>query len=58
MIYYPVCIPTLNRYEHLKACVESLQRCTHADKTELIIGLDALPPPRRIMKSIARVMKK
>ncbi len=45
MIYYPVCIPTLNRYEHLKACVESLQRCTHADKTELIIGLDALPPP-------------
>ena len=45
MNYYPVCIPTLNRYEHLKACVESLQQCTHADKTELIIGLDALPPP-------------
>ncbi len=45
MNYYPVCIPTLNRYEHLKACVESLQRCTHADKTELVIGLDALPAP-------------
>ena len=43
MTYYPVCIPTLNRYEHLKACVESLRLCTHADKTELVIGLDALP---------------
>jgi hypothetical protein len=40
MIYYPIIIPTLCRYEHFKRCVESLSRCTHADKTELIIGLD------------------
>lgn len=41
--YAPVIIPTLNRYEHLKRCVESLSHCTHADKTELIIGLDYPP---------------
>lgn len=41
--YAPILIPTLNRYEHFKRCVESLGRCTHADKTELIIGLDYPP---------------
>jgi hypothetical protein len=41
--YAPVLIPTLNRYEHLKRCVESLSKCTHADKTELVIGLDYPP---------------
>lgn len=40
MTYAPVIIPTLCRFEHFKRCVESLSRCTHADKTELIIGLD------------------
>lgn len=43
MNYYPVFIPTLNRFEHFRKCVESLSKCTHADKTELIIGLD-FPP--------------
>lgn len=38
--YAPIIIPTLCRYDHFKRCVESLSRCTHADKTELIIGLD------------------
>lgn len=41
LIYAPIIIPTLCRYEHLKRCVESLARCTGADKTELYIGLDA-----------------
>lgn len=36
----PVIIPTLCRFEHFKRCVESLSRCTDADKTELYIGLD------------------
>lgn len=40
MNYYPVIIPTLCRYEHLKRCVDSLAKNTHADKTELIISLD------------------
>lgn len=39
-IFAPIIIPTLCRFEHFKRCVESLSRCTHADKTELIIGLD------------------
>ncbi len=39
-VFAPVLIPTLCRYEHFKRCVESLARCTHAQKTELVIGLD------------------
>lgn len=41
--YAPVLIPTLNRYEHFRNCVESLAACTHAEKTDLIIGLDYPP---------------
>lgn len=43
MTYYPVIIPTLNRYKHLKACVESLAVNTHAEQTELVIGVDYPP---------------
>lgn len=38
--YSPVCIPTLNRYEHFKRCLESLESCTGADKTDVYVGLD------------------
>jgi len=41
--FYPVIIPTLCRFEHFKRCVESLACNTHADKTELVIGLDYPP---------------
>lgn len=41
--YAPILIPTLNRYKHFRRCVESLAKCTHADKTELVIGLDYPP---------------
>lgn len=47
--YAPILIPTLNRYEHFKRCVESLAKCTHAEKTELVIGLD-YPPSERYQK--------
>jgi hypothetical protein len=40
MTCYPIVIPTLCRYEHLKRCIDSLARNTHASETELIIGLD------------------
>lgn len=40
MIYAPVLIPTLNRFEHLKRCIESLGRNTHAQDTELFISVD------------------
>lgn len=43
MIYAPVLIPTLNRYEHLKQCLESLSCCTWADKTEVYVALDYPP---------------
>ena len=41
MNYAPVLIPTLNRYNHLKNCMESLLRNNHSDKTHLYIALDA-----------------
>ena len=38
--YCPIIIGTLNRFEHFKRCVESLQRCEMADKTEIYISVD------------------
>ena len=38
--YCPVVIATLNRFEHFKRCVESLQKCENADKTEIYISVD------------------
>jgi hypothetical protein len=46
MRYAPIVIPTLNRYEHLVRCVESLKDNTHAENTELIVGLD-YPPAKK-----------
>lgn len=40
MTYYPILIPTLCRVDHFMRCVESLSKCTHANNTELVIGLD------------------
>lgn len=42
-IYAPVIIPTCNRYQHLKKCIESLAACTHAEDTELYISVDYPP---------------
>lgn len=47
-VFAPVVIPTLNRFEHFKRCVESLSKCTHADKTELVIGLDYPPSEKYV----------
>lgn len=54
MTYYPVCIATLNRYEHFKECVESLAACTHADKTELVISLD-YPPSEKYVEGWKKI---
>lgn len=43
MLYSPVIIPTLNRFEHFKRCLESLEKCTGAGYTDVIIGLDYPP---------------
>lgn len=54
MTYYPVIIPTLNRYEHLKACVESLAANTHAEQTELVIGVD-YPPSEKYVEGWKKI---
>lgn len=43
MIYAPVLIPTLNRFDHLKQCLDSLNNCHDADKTEVYISVDYPP---------------
>ncbi|MGM9947031.1 hypothetical protein [Floccifex sp.] len=40
MIYAPVLITTLNRYECFKRCMISLQKNSFADKTEIFISVD------------------
>jgi hypothetical protein len=40
MEYAPIIIPTLNRYDHFKRCINSLRECEHAEKTDLYIALD------------------
>lgn len=39
--FAPVLIPTLNRYDHLKKCIESLSKNKYAHETHLFIALDA-----------------
>ena len=51
---YPVFIPTLNRYGHFRACVESLSRCTRAAETELVVGLD-YPPSEKYVEGWRRI---
>lgn len=48
MLYSPVIIPTLNRYEHFKRCLESLEKCTGAENTTVFIGLDYPPSEKYI----------
>ncbi len=40
MIYAPVLIPTCNRYEHFKQCIESLAKCTWAEYTDVFVAVD------------------
>lgn len=46
--YAPVIIPTLNRYEHFKRCLHSLECCTGAEYTDVYIGLDYPPSEKYI----------
>lgn len=48
MIYAPVVIPTLNRYEHFKQCLESLENCTGAEHTDVYVALDYPPSERYV----------
>lgn len=46
--FAPVLIPTLNRYEHFKRCLESLERCKWADKTVVYVALDYPPSEKYV----------
>lgn len=52
--YAPVIIPTLNRYDHFRQCLESLEKCTGADKTEVFIGLD-YPPSEKYVEGWKKI---
>ncbi len=54
--YVPVIIPTLNRYEHLYRCIESLRRSPVAEFTELYIGFD-YPPSEAYVKGHDKIKK-
>ena len=41
--YAPIVIPTLNRYKHFKACLESLEKCKYAEHTDVYVSLDYPP---------------
>lgn len=47
-IFAPVYIPTLNRYEHFKRCLESLEHCSGADQTDVYVGLDYPPSDKYV----------
>ena len=48
MKYAPVVIPTLNRFEHFKKCLESLEKCDNADKTDVYVALDYPPSEKYV----------
>ena len=54
MIYAPVLITTLNRYDHFKQCLESLEKCSDADKTDVYVALD-YPPCEKYVEGWKRI---
>lgn len=46
--YAPVAITTLNRFEHFKRCIESLEKCTGSEKTTVFVALDYPPSDKYI----------
>ena len=52
--FAPVVIPTLNRHVHFRCLIESLAKCTHADKTEVVIGLD-YPPSEKYVEGYKKI---
>ncbi len=46
--YAAIAIPTLNRYEHLLRCIESLKKSNYSQKTDLYIALDQAPSDKYV----------
>ena len=53
-IYAPVIILTLNRFEKFKKCLESLEACTGADKTDVYVSLD-YPPSEKYVEGWKKI---
>lgn len=59
--YAPVIITTLNRYNHFRQCLESLEQCKGADKTDVYVALDYPPTEKYITgweKNVAYIQTK
>lgn len=54
MIYAPVIIPTLNRFEHFKNCLESLEACVGAEFTDVYVALD-YPPSEKYVEGWKKI---
>lgn len=54
MNYAPVIIPTLNRYEHFKNCLESLEACVGSDFTDVYVALD-YPPSEKYVEGWKKI---
>lgn len=54
--YAPIMIPTLNRYEHLKRCIDSLKANPLAGKTDIYISVD-FPPEKKYKEGYERIKK-
>ena len=52
----PVVITTLNRYEHLKNCIESLKGCNLANETDIYISVD-YPPSEKYQAGYERIVE-
>lgn len=48
MNFAPIIIPTLNRNEHFRKCLESLEKCSGAENTEVYVALDFPPSDKYI----------
>lgn len=52
----PIVITTLNRYEHLKKCIDSLKKCTLASETDLYISID-YPPSEKYFEGYYQILE-
>ena len=52
----PIIIPTLNRYEHLKMCIESLLQNDLARKSDIFISVD-YPPSEKYIEGHNRIVE-
>lgn len=50
----PVIIGTLNRFEHFHDCLESLEKCTMADETDVYVALD-FPPSEKYVEGWKKI---